>query len=38
MKKIAAAALILGTLSGGSAWAHEAGSFYSRGFGDGSPD
>ncbi len=30
MKKIAAAALILGTLSGGSAWAHEAGEFFIR--------
>jgi hypothetical protein len=27
MKKLAAAALILGTLSTGSVWAHEAGSF-----------
>ncbi len=29
MKKLAAAALILGTLSTGSVWAHEAGSFHS---------
>ncbi|PLL88986.1 outer membrane protein OmpW, partial [Klebsiella pneumoniae] len=28
MKKLAAAALILGTLSTGSVWAHEAGEFF----------
>ncbi|MBV5469181.1 outer membrane protein OmpW [Klebsiella pneumoniae] len=30
MKKLAAAALILGTLSTGSVWAHEAGKFFIR--------
>lgn len=30
MKKLAAAALILGTLSTGSVWAHEAGEFFIR--------
>ena len=30
MKKLAAAALILGTLSTGSIWAHEAGEFFIR--------
>ncbi len=30
MKKLAAAALILSTLSTGSVWAHEAGEFFIR--------
>lgn len=30
MKKLAAAVVILGTLSTGSVWAHEAGEFFIR--------
>lgn len=38
MKKLAAAVVILSSLSGSSVWAHEAGEFYSRGFGNGQTD